>query len=96
VTKLVCFDLTSSLQSCNIWAPQVGRIDTREANMWRQTPTLTAYLVGISVVFAILNGIAWWWDAPRAHGLAVFAAGFVLGALGMYLAAYLYGYRRGN
>jgi hypothetical protein len=47
-------------------------------------------------VFAILNGIAWWWYVPRAHDLAVFSAGFVLGAFGMYLAAYLYGYRRGN
>jgi hypothetical protein len=47
-------------------------------------------------VLAILNGIGRWWDAPTAHDPAGFSAGFVLGALGMYLAAYLYGYRRGN
>jgi hypothetical protein len=41
--------------------------------MWRQKRTLTAYLVGVSGVLTILNGIAWWWD-PLAHGLAVFSA----------------------
>jgi hypothetical protein len=60
--------------------------------MWRRT--LTAYLAGVFVVLATLNGIAWWRDAPSAHDLAVFSAGFLLGAFGMYLAAYLYGYRR--
>jgi len=56
--------------------------------------TLTAYLVGVSVVLAILNSIAWWRNAPRVHDFAVFSAGFLLGALGMYLSAYLNGYRR--
>jgi len=31
---------------------------------------------------------------PRLHDLNVFSAGFVLGMLGMYIAAWLYGYRR--
>jgi hypothetical protein len=32
--------------------------------------------------------------SPKQHDLGVFSAGFVLGALGMYIAAWLYGYRR--
>jgi len=62
--------------------------------MWRYSRTLTGYLVSIFVVLAILNGIALSRDAPPAHNLAVFSAGFLLGAFGMYLAAHLYGYRR--
>jgi hypothetical protein len=60
--------------------------------MWRRT--LTGYLVGVLVVLATLNGIYSWRGAPRAHDAAIFSAGFLLGAFGMYLAAYLYGYRR--
>jgi len=60
--------------------------------MWRGT--LTGYLVGVLVVLAILNGIAWWRDATRAHDFAVFSAGFLLAAFGMYLSAYINGYRR--
>lgn len=56
--------------------------------------TLTAYLVGVVIVLAILNGIFWLIGNPRLHGLNVFSAGFVLGAVGMYLAAWLYGYRK--
>jgi hypothetical protein len=56
--------------------------------------TLTAYGIGVVAVLAILNGIAWFVGEPRLHGLNVFSAGFVLGALGMYSAAHLYGYRR--
>jgi len=37
-----------------------------EVDMWRHARTLTAYLVGVLVVLAILNSIAWWRDAPRA------------------------------
>jgi type IV secretory pathway VirB2 component (pilin) len=54
--------------------------------------TLTAY--GIGVVIAVVNGIAWQAGSPRLHDLNVFSAGFVLGVLGMYIAAWLYGYRR--
>jgi len=38
--------------------------------------------------------IAWLADAPHRYGLGVFSAGFLIGALGMYIAAYLYGYRK--
>jgi hypothetical protein len=48
----------------------------------------------VLVVLAILNVIAWLVDAPRRYDLGVFSAGFLMGALGMYIAAYLYGYRK--
>ena len=56
--------------------------------------TLTAYGIGVVIVLAILNGIAWRAGMPPLHELNVFSAGFVLGMLGMYIAAWLYGYRR--
>lgn len=56
--------------------------------------TLTAYGIGVVIVLAVLNGIAWHEGAARLHGLNVFSLGFVLGVLGTYLAAHLYGYRR--
>jgi hypothetical protein len=56
--------------------------------------TLTAYAIGVVTVLAILNGMAWLLGTPRLHNLNVFSAGFVLGMLGMYLAAHLYGYRQ--
>jgi hypothetical protein len=56
--------------------------------------TLTGYGIGVVIVLAVLNGIAWQAGMPRLHGLNVFSAGFVLGMLGTSLAAYLYGYRR--
>jgi hypothetical protein len=56
--------------------------------------TLTAYGIAVVIVFAILNGIFWLGRNPRLHDLNVFSAGFVLGMLGMYIAAWLYGYRR--
>jgi hypothetical protein len=59
-----------------------------------QMRTLTAYGIGVVIVFAVINGIAWRVGAPRLHGLNVFSAGFVLGVLGTYIAAWLYGYRR--
>ena len=62
--------------------------------MWRHARTLTAYLVGVLVVLAILNSIAWWRNAQHAHDFAVFSAGFLLGAFGMYLSAYINEYRR--
>ena len=40
--------------------------------------TLTAYGIGVIIVLAILNGIAWLVGTPRLHGLNVFSAGFVL------------------
>ncbi|MGD9844866.1 MAG: hypothetical protein AB7O60_15970 [Variibacter sp.] len=56
--------------------------------------TLTGYGIAVVLVLAILNAIAWLVDNPRLHGLNIFSAGFVLGMLGMYIAAWLYGYRQ--
>jgi hypothetical protein len=56
--------------------------------------TLTAYGIGVIIVLAILNSVAWRAGTPPLHELNVFSAGFVLGMLGMYIAAWLYGYRR--
>ena len=56
--------------------------------------TLTAYLIGVVIVLAVVNGIAWQAGMARLHSLNVFSAGFALGVLGAYIAAWLYGYRR--
>lgn len=56
--------------------------------------TLTAYGIGVVVVLAALNAIAWQAGMPRLHGLNVFSAGFILGVLGTSIAAFVYGYRR--
>ena len=57
--------------------------------------TLTAYGIAVILVLAALNGIAWLaGNPPRLHGLNVFSAGFVVGGLGMYIAAWLYGYHQ--
>jgi hypothetical protein len=55
---------------------------------------LTAYGIGVVIVLAVLNGIAWQAGSPRLHGLNVFSAGFALGVLGTYISAWLNGYRR--
>jgi hypothetical protein len=48
-------------------------------------------LIGVVIVFAILNGLAWLIDAPSyRYRFGQFSAGFLLGALG--IAAWLYGY----
>jgi hypothetical protein len=56
--------------------------------------TITAYGIAVIIVLAIVNGIAWLVGSPRLHDLNVFSAGFVLGMLGMYISAWLNGYRR--
>jgi hypothetical protein len=56
--------------------------------------TITAYGIAVIVVFTILNGIFWLVGSPKLHDLNVFSAGFVLGMLGMYISAWVYGYRR--
>lgn len=57
--------------------------------------TLTGYGIGVILVFAILNAIGWLaWNPVRAHNLNVFSAGFIIGMTGMYIAAWLYGYRK--
>jgi hypothetical protein len=63
--------------------------------MWALSRTLTGYLIAIVIVFAILNGLAWLIGAPSyRYRFGVFSAGFLLGALGMYIAAWIYGYSR--
>jgi hypothetical protein len=59
-----------------------------------QVRTLTAYGIGVVIVLAALNGIAWLVGSPRLHDLNVFSAGFVLGVLGTYISAWINGYRR--
>ena len=56
--------------------------------------TLTAYGIGVVIVLAVLNGIAWQAGMPRLHRLNVFSAGFVLRVLGTSIATFVYGYRR--
>jgi hypothetical protein len=56
--------------------------------------TLTGYGIAVVIVFAILNGIFWLVGKPQLHDLNGFSVGFVLGMLGIYIAAWLYGYRR--
>ena len=58
--------------------------------------TLTGYGIAVVIVLAALNGITWFVGNSRLHDLNVFSAGFVLGMLGMYIAARLYGYRQVN
>jgi hypothetical protein len=58
--------------------------------------TVTGYGIAVVIVLAALNGITWLVGNPRLHDLNVFSAGFVLGMLGMYIAARLYGYRQVN
>ena len=53
--------------------------------MWSARGTLTGYLIGVVIVFAIINGLVWHAQSPKQHDLAVFSTGFVLGALGMYI-----------
>jgi len=58
--------------------------------------TLTGYGIAVVIVLAVLNGITGLVGNPRFHDLNVFSAGFALGMLGMYIAAWLYGYRQVN
>ncbi len=56
--------------------------------------TLTAYAIGVAIVLALLNGMAWQAGMPRLHSLNVFSAGFALGVLGTCISAFVNGYRR--
>lgn len=56
--------------------------------------TLTAYGIGVVIVLALLNAIAWRAGLPRLHSLNVFSLGLVLGMLGTSLSAFVNGYRR--
>jgi hypothetical protein len=52
--------------------------------------------IAVVIVLAALNGITWLVGNPRFHDLNVFSTGFVLGMLGMYIAAWVHGYRQVN
>jgi hypothetical protein len=54
--------------------------------------TLTSYGIAVVIVLAVLDGIVWQAGCRGLHDLSIFSAGFVLGMLGMYTAAWLYGY----
>ena len=69
----------------------MGKPEKRDCKMRR---TLTGYGIAVIIVLAALNGFARWEGRPPLHELNVFSAGFVLGMLGMYIAAWLYGYRQ--
>ena len=56
--------------------------------------TLTGYAIAVVIVLAILNLVVWLKGSPKLHDINVFSAGFVLGVLGMYIAAWLYGYHK--
>ena len=56
--------------------------------------TLTGYLIGVIIVLAALNGIAWQSGTVRLRDINVFSAGFLLGVIGATIAASLYGYRQ--
>jgi hypothetical protein len=56
--------------------------------------TLTAYGIGVVIVLAVVNGIAWQAGTPRLHSLNVFSVGFALGVLGTCISAFVNGYRR--
>jgi hypothetical protein len=56
--------------------------------------TLTAYGIAVVIVFALRNGLFWLSGTPRLHNMNVFSAGFVVGMLGMYIAAWVYGYHQ--
>jgi hypothetical protein len=56
--------------------------------------TLTAYGIGVVIVLAVVNGIAWQAGTPRLHSLNVFSTGFALGVLGTCISAFVNGYRR--
>ena len=50
--------------------------------------TLTAYGIGVVIVLAVVNSMVWLAGNPQLHNINA------LGGLGMYIAAWLYGYRR--
>jgi hypothetical protein len=56
--------------------------------------TLTGYGIAVVIVFAILNSYFWLVGSPGLYSINMFSAGFVLGVLGMYLEAWLYGYHQ--
>jgi hypothetical protein len=74
------------------WLGSTATADDKKKDY--QMRTLTAYGIGVVIVLAVLNGTAWDTGTPRLHSINVFSPGFVLGVLGTYIAAWIYGYRR--
>jgi hypothetical protein len=79
-------------QNASMIEPCAGR--NEKNNRDREMRTLTAYGIGVVIVLAALNAIAWRLGTPRLHSLNVFSAGFALGVLGTYISANVNGYRR--
>jgi hypothetical protein len=86
----VYFELLPQFENASMIEP-CGRGDKKRDCQMR---TLTAYGIGVVIVLAVLNGIAWQAGMAPLHDLNVLSAGFALGVLGTYIAAWLYGYRR--
>jgi hypothetical protein len=55
---------------------------------------LTAYAIGVVIVLAGLNRIAWQAGMPKLHSPNVVSAGFALGVLGTCISAFVNGKRR--
>jgi hypothetical protein len=57
--------------------------------------TLTGYGIAVVLIFVVLNGVAWLTGyPPRLRSVNVFSVGFVFGMIGMYVAAWVYGYHK--
>ncbi len=56
--------------------------------------SLTRYGIAVVIVLGLFNAAAWQVGTARLHSLNVFSAGFILGMLGMYLSAWIHGYRQ--
>jgi hypothetical protein len=62
-----------------------------EIRRMRKRQSLTTYVLAVLGVLAILNAsTAMFGNAARAHSLAVFSGGFMLGMLAMWIGAWLY------
>lgn len=56
-----------------------------------RTHSLVTYVVAVLIVFALLNaGARLLASASRAHAIAVFSGGFLLGMLAMWIAKRVY------
>ncbi|MDD5527810.1 MAG: hypothetical protein PHO56_02420 [Patescibacteria group bacterium] len=56
-----------------------------------KTRQLRFYVISVIIVFAIVLSLRYFILGPsRVLGVAVFCAGFLLGMLGMFIAAHLY------
>jgi len=52
---------------------------------------LTLYVVGVIIVLAIINGIAWFaYGGVNFKAIESFSLGFLMGMLAMYIAVHIY------